>query len=367
VLEGWTERARRAGERGFEGLRVTGNTTWLSKARWADFLAYEEALHGAIGDRPALVLCTYDLRSHGGRDVLDLARAHDMSLVERGGRRTVLCRAGTHGDLRDGGLTRTMEAVGRLAGRLAHDFNNLLTVVGGYSDLLLARAGADAFQRSALEAIREAGRRGTALTAQLLALGQPRSAQPTPLDLRGMLGGLRERLVRLAGERIVLDLRPSLEPTIVRAEAGQLEQALLNLATNAREAMPCGGRLTIETGRCRLREALAADPAPVPPGDYVTLTVADSGVGITANLTEVVFEPFFTTKADRGSAGLGLSVVHGIVRRHGGHLTISSAVGEGTRVTLYLPEAAGEALPREPDADAAAGSGTVDAPSGVAP
>jgi PAS domain S-box-containing protein len=231
--------------------------------------------------------------------------------------------------------SQKMEAVGRLAGGVAHDFNNLLTVITGRTQLLLARIGADAARRRELELIEQTAERAGSLTKQLLAFSRKQVLQPTLLDLSAVIGALGSLLRRLIGEDIELTLRPAPDLPPVHADRAQLEQVLMNLAVNARDAMPRGGRLTITTGT--LTGGRAGDP--VPAGDWVTLAVSDTGHGIDPASQALVFEPFFTTKEPGKGTGLGLSIVYGIVEQSGGRIALESAPGHGTTFTLYLPGA----------------------------
>jgi PAS domain S-box-containing protein len=227
-----------------------------------------------------------------------------------------------------------LETVGRLAGGIAHDFNNLLTTVLGYSDLLLARVEPGSAFHDDLQEIRRAGERAAALTSQLLAFSRKQILEPQVLDINRLVDGVTRMLRRLIGEEVSLSCRS--EPALwrVRADPGQLEQVLVNLALNARDAMPGGGTLTIETRNDVVDEG---DGGALPVGSYAVLSVRDTGVGMDADTLARAFEPFFTTKEKGKGTGLGLATVHGIVSQSGGHVRCESAPGRGALFTVWLP------------------------------
>jgi len=242
-----------------------------------------------------------------------------------------------------------MEAVGRLAGGVAHDFNNLLTAILGYCELLLGALNPNDPLRDDVLEIQRAGISAAGLTRQLLAFSRKQIIEPTRLDLNVVVGDMRAMLGRIIGEDvpIVLGLRPG--PASITADRGQIEQIIVNLAVNARDAMPMGGALTIETSHVALDEDSAALHFAVPPGTYVTLTVTDTGMGMTPDVQSHLFEPFFTTKDLGKGTGLGLATVHGIVARCGGSISVYSEVGKGTSFKVYFPLAdAAEAVINAP-------------------
>jgi signal transduction histidine kinase/CheY-like chemotaxis protein len=234
-----------------------------------------------------------------------------------------------------------MEAVGRLAGGVAHDFNNLLTVILGRSNLLLRGLAPDHPHRNSLENIDETARRAALLTRQLLAFSRKQVLAPTVLGLDGVVAGMLEILHRLIGENIELVSPPGPEIGRVRIDRGQAEQVLVNLVVNARDAMPQGGRLTIETSDVVLDEREAARLAGIHPGPYVMLAVTDTGTGMDAHTQARIFEPFFTTKEVGKGTGLGLATVYGIVRQSEGAIGVESELGVGTTFRIYLPRVEG--------------------------
>ena len=232
-----------------------------------------------------------------------------------------------------------MESVGMLAGGIAHDFNNLLTIISGYSHMLAASLSSDENNRFAAEQVIKASDRAAALTRQLLSFSRRQVSQNKILDLNGVVQGMTPMLNRIIGEHIRLRIVPGKNLGHVRADAGQIEQVIMNLVVNARDAMPEGGNLRIETLNAELDSHYLGRHMEARPGPYVLLAVSDSGIGMDAATREKVFEPFFTTKADGKGTGLGLSMVYGIVKRCGGTVDVYSEPGHGTAIKMYIPRA----------------------------
>lgn len=243
--------------------------------------------------------------------------------------------------------SQKMEAIGRLAGGVAHDFNNLLTAIVGYTDLLSQRAALDDSVRHDLEQIRKAASQATSLTAQLLAFSRKQVLQPRVISPNAVVHDMQKMLARLLGEDIELQAVLSPDAGNVRTDPGQFQQVIMNLAVNARDAMSSGGRLTIETRNIALDDTYAQDHVEVKPGSYVMLAVSDTGTGMTKEVLSHLFEPFFTTKEHGKGTGLGLAMVHGIIKQSGGSVGVYSEMGKGTTFKVYLPyvDAPGEALP----------------------
>jgi CheY-like chemotaxis protein len=230
-----------------------------------------------------------------------------------------------------------MEAVGQLAGGVAHDFNNLLTVIGGRCYLMLAKLGPDDELRREVELVRGAAERAARLTHQLLALSRKQVLEPRVLDLNETVTGIEPLLRRLIGEDIEISVTGGSDLGRVKADAGQLEQVILNLAVNARDAMPQGGRLVLETANAAVDERAARRTPDLAPGSYVLLCVTDSGHGMDAATRAQIFEPFFTTKEVGKGTGLGLATVYGIVKQSGGFIEVESELGRGASFKVYLP------------------------------
>ena len=230
-----------------------------------------------------------------------------------------------------------LEAIGRLAGGVAHDFNNLLTAILGNCDLLLEELPAGGLQRRGVEEIQKAAERATALTRQLLAFSREQALELKVLDLNAVVAGMHRMLERLVGERIELILAPGPGLGRVRVDPGQLEQVVLNLVVNARDAMPDGGKLIVETGNVEVDQGFAERHPPLRPGRHVRLAVSDTGVGMDPETQARAFEPFFTTKERGRGTGLGLATVYGVVRQCEGAIWLYSHPGRGTTFTIYLP------------------------------
>jgi nitrogen-specific signal transduction histidine kinase len=230
-----------------------------------------------------------------------------------------------------------MEAVGRLAGGIAHDFNNLLTVISGHTEILSSLIEQDERPRRSVEQIGKAADRAASLTRQLLAFSRMQLLQPKVLDLNVVVAELGKMLPSLIGEDVGLIFAPEPKLGRVKADPGQIEQVIMNLAVNARDAMPQGGKLVIQTKNFVMDADYARTHPPATPGQYAMLTVSDTGHGMDAETQSRIFEPFFTTKEQGKGTGLGLATVYGIVKQSGGFIWVYSEPGQGTRFEIYLP------------------------------
>ena len=236
--------------------------------------------------------------------------------------------------------SQKIEAVGRLAGGIAHDFNNLMTVITGYVGLTKKRSGNSELVMRGLDEIEKAGNRATRLTQQLIAFSRKQILQPQILDLNQIVSNMDRMLRHLIGENIELVTIPNPGIGKVKADPGQIEQVVVNLALNARDAMPNGGRLTIETANVDLDQSILHNHGDIPPGPYVKLVFRDDGSGMEAETISHIFEPYFTTKEVGKGVGLGLATVYGIIRQSGGDIWVESEVGRGTTFTIWLPRSA---------------------------
>ena len=277
-------------------------------------------------------------RTASGRVIQVESDAHAIDYGSRPAELVVLIDVSQRQKLEDQlRQSQKMEAVGMLAGGVAHDFNNLLTIINGYTQLILNNLPGNDPNRHSAEQIMKAGERAAALTGQLLAFSRRQVLQPRVLDVNRLIGTLTTMLRRLIGEDVDLQLALGKDLGQVNADPGQLEQVLMNLVVNARDAMPHGGTLTIETANKDLDETYTRVQAGLKPGPYILIAVSDTGTGMDEGTKAHAFEPFFTTKGSGHGTGLGLSTVFGIVRQSGGAVDIYSAPGKGTSAKVYLP------------------------------
>jgi nitrogen-specific signal transduction histidine kinase/CheY-like chemotaxis protein len=230
-----------------------------------------------------------------------------------------------------------MEAVGKLAGGVAHDFNNLLTVIMGYSQMFLGKLRPEDPFRIPLTEIYKAGERATGLTRQLLAFSRKQVLMPVVLDLSTIIADMEKMLRRLIGEDVILTFLAGADLWKVKADPGQMEQVVMNILVNARDAMPEGGKVLLETRNVELDNHYVQTHPDAKPGEHVLLAISDSGCGMNASVKARIFEPFFTTKGPTKGTGLGLATVFGIVKQSGGHIDVYSEVGQGTTFKIYLP------------------------------
>jgi signal transduction histidine kinase/ActR/RegA family two-component response regulator len=310
------------------------------------------AISGPVAEESVLEILKAGAASHIARDQLFrlvVTVGREMSQAE--GRRE---RKRLEQQFRQ---AQKMEAVGRLAGGVAHDFNNLLTIITGYADLLLVGEDLQAQQRTPLEEIRRAAERGGALTHQLLAFSRRQPFTPRMVQLNTLIVNMEKMLSRLIGEDIELITVAGADPAMVRTDPGQLEQVIMNVVVNGRDAMPGGGKLIVETANVEVDQTYAGSNVDLRPGSYISLTISDTGMGMDSETTAHLFEPFFTTKAPGKGTGLGLATAYGIVKQSGGAISIYSEPGRGTAVKIYLPSAEAKAGPEVTEPKAAATPG----------
>lgn len=334
------------------GERVTGYTAEealkmnIAQAVSPDDIA--KVRHMLSRKRAADVATMYDLElitKSGGRAAVEISSRAILKDGEavgvQGIARDITDRKRMEDDLRASQAqlqqSQRLEAVGQLAGGVAHDFNNLLTAIIGYSDFALRKMRANNPIRRDIEEIKKAANRAASLTRQLLAFSRKQILKPEILDLNLVVGDMHKMLERLIGEDIDLVTTLGSDADPVKADRGQLEQIIMNLVVNARDAMPFGGSVTIETANVVFDEAYTAAHVPVKPGKYAMLAVSDSGLGMDANTQLHIFEPFFTTKELGKGTGLGLSTVYGIVKQSGGFIWVYSELNVGTTFKIYLP------------------------------
>ena len=255
--------------------------------------------------------------------------------------------------------SQKLESIGRLAGGIAHDFNNLLSAIIGYSEILMDSLPAEGPLSPAVRTIRLAGEKAAALTRQLLAFSRNQVLEMKPLNLNRVIDDMFKMLRRMIGEDVILSLRTERQVRSIVADRAQIEQILLNLAVNARDAMPCGGKLTIETADAEIGAEQEQKVQGLIPGRYVVLTVSDTGEGMSQDVVERIFEPYYTTKVQ--GSGLGLSTVYGIVKQHEGVVAVSSEKSKGTVFTIYFPayEGRAEEEPQEESTAVRGGSETI--------
>jgi signal transduction histidine kinase len=295
---------------------------------------------------------SYPLEKTGGDEVAEVTGAFDRM-------RVTLQKTQEEQRLLEERLRRAhkMEAVGRLAGGVAHDFNNLLTIIRGHGDLLLDRNDVDGPLRHSVDQIHKAAGRAISMTRQLLAFSRMQVLQPRVLDLNAVVMEMGKMLPLLIGEHIEYTFVPGPKMALLRADPGQIEQVVMNLAVNARDAMPNGGALTVRTQNVVMSDDDVSKRPPMPPGSYVLLTVRDSGDGMSKETLARVFEPFFTTKEVGKGTGLGLATVYGVIKQSGGFIWVESVPGSGTAFEIYLPQVSDAAITAEPEAKPSAGAG----------
>ena len=354
-----------------ETFRLFGVVPGSIVPTYRDFITYvhpedreslEDALQAAIsGDQP------FTAEFRAVRSDNSVRHVHTRGEVRRDPAGAPVSMIGTSMDITERKnleqqlrQSQKMDAIGQLAGGIAHDFNNLLTVIHGNSDLALESLAPSDSAYGDISEIKQAATSAAALTQQLLAFSRRQILQPRPIQLRAVAMGVERMLGRLLGENIELVLELDEDAGFVIADSGQIEQVLMNLTVNARDAMPAGGRITISSSSARLNGSIGNEMS-LPPGDYEVLRVTDTGTGMDQATRERIFEPFFTTKPAGRGTGLGLSTVHGIVKQSGGELQVATAPGEGSSFTIYFPRASTEVVAdaTRTRSDASGGSETI--------
>ena len=315
--------------------------------------AYYEFVHP--DDRDDVAAAAQNARGHSGRTEIDhrivrrdgaVRWVHLEADVIRDAAGRPIRMIGTIQDVTERRLleeqlrqAQKMEAIGRLAGGIAHDINNALTAIAGYAELALGEVAADHPARADVEEIRHAAERAGAVTKQLLAFSRKQLIEPRPFNLNDTVTAIARLLSRLVGPDVRVRTQLTDDSRTIVGDPGQIEQAIVNLAVNARDAMPDGGDITLETSFSRVDDTLAPTLVPMPPGNYVRLAVRDTGHGMSPETQARIFEPFFTTKPAGKGTGLGLSMVYGTLKQNGGFIFVSSEPGRGTTFTLYFPQA----------------------------
>lgn len=327
-----------------EELQAGGRAFWFSRVHPDDVKRLDDASAKLTQDRGSYEL-EYRWQHKDGRWLWICCRSR-LSRSEDGSS----CIEGTFVDITEQKnledqirQSQKMEAIGQLTGGIAHDFNNLLAIILGNGQMLLDELDEGDARRADAEAILEAGERAASLTRQLLMFSRRQIVRPTRVDLNTIAAGVEKMLRRIVGENIALSINVADNVGVVMADTGEIEQIIMNLAVNARDAMPHGGQLTIETANVELDRNYAAVHAGVAPGQYVMLSVTDTGGGMDPETKRRAFEPFFTTKGAAKGTGLGLSTCYGIVQRCHGHISVYSEPGQGTVFKIYLPRLEGDA------------------------
>lgn len=340
-LEGNLVSLNKAGERITGYSREEAQNKSVTKCFKPELLAQtQQMLFGELAGEPRREYETEIIRKDGREVALEVSSRliyeNDKPIAVQGIARDITNRKELEEQLRQ---SQKMEAIGRLAGGVAHDFNNLLTVIKGHAEMLGDRIGPLHSARKDIQQIQQGADRAASLTQQLLAFSRQQVLKPRVLDLNTVVIEMAKMLPRLIGEDIELVMRPSPATAQVKADPGQLEQVILNLAVNARDAMPRGGKLTIEISNALIDERYARQHAGVEAGRYVLLAVSDNGCGMDAETQKHIFDPFFTTKELGKGTGLGLATVYGVVKQSGGFLWVYSEVGKGSTFKIYLPRA----------------------------
>lgn len=397
VFNGWVTKLKQALEAGYDGLRATGNTSWLEQKVWEGFNAYENGLNLSINQFKIIALCLYSTEKCSASEILDVVSNHPIAIIKQENgwkviessekkrlegmlRKTneeleirirerteelltanellmeeIACRKEMEEEklLYERKLLQAqkMEAIGKLTGGIAHDFNNILTAIVGYGTLLMMKRREDSLTRDYAEHILSLSEKAANLTKGLLAFSRQQVLNMRTVNLNELVKGIDRLISRLIRENIVFKTYFPGNHLKVLADAGQIEQVLMNLLVNAIDAMPDGGSLTVSIEPATFNEEFVRVHGYGAPGEYACLSVADTGTGMDEETKKKIFEPFFTTKEVGKGTGLGLAIVYGIIQQHNGYINVYSEHGLGTIFKIYLPIAKSETGKTESDFD----------------
>jgi signal transduction histidine kinase len=343
VIHRWQEKLIQALKRGFAGMRVNVNGTWLMANDWKDFVAYEKRLDEFVANKRMIVLCTYPLAVTKVTELIDVAHTHQLAIVKRQGDWEVVQTLELKQDEAQIKLKEHLlqnqenESIGRFVGGVAHDFNNMLWLIIGNAEQAMLGVNPDEPAYENLQQILRTAQRSAGLVQQLLGFARKRALSPNILNLNDTVSGMLEMLRGIINDDIDLVWMPADNLWLVKIDPSQIDQVLTNLMLNARDAIAGAGKVSIKTDNVTLDKKFCENHAGCVPGDYVFLEVKDDGSGMDHETLSNIFEPFFTTKEMGKGTGLGLSTVYDIVKQNDGYINVCSEPGEGTTFKIYLP------------------------------